>query len=110
MVLCASVGEHSPQNSETAKEGDTTENTATTTKQQTVLLNIPEGTQVGERVVFAGHDMPYAPVLKKKLSKCFEEVIAQVKTNEKGEVCWNGEPFMTSAGVITASLPNARIS
>lgn len=109
MVLCASVGEHSPQNSKSAKESDST-TSATTTERQTVLLDIPEGTQVGERVVFVGHDMPYAPVLKKKLAKCFEEVIAQVETNEKGEVCWNGEPFMTSAGVITASLPNARIS
>ncbi|EPY28024.1 tyrosyl or methionyl-tRNA synthetase-like protein [Strigomonas culicis] len=90
MVLCASI-----------EAGE---------QRQVVLLDVPEGTAVGERVVFEGHDHPYVPVLKKKLAKNFEEVIAEVGTNEKGEVCWKGIPFRTSAGVIKASLNNAKIS
>lgn len=74
------------------------------------LLNIPEGTPVGERVVFEGHDMSYPPVLKKKLSKKFEEVMVDVKSNEEGVVCWKGIPFRTSAGIITAPIPNGCIS
>eukprot|EP00796_Vickermania_ingenoplastis_P006952 gene6953-4919_t len=93
MVLCASSG---------AGHDDTNRNV--------VLLDIPEGTKVGERVVFEGHDMPYLPVLKKKLSKKFEEVIAEVKSNADGVVVWKDMPFRTSAGVITASIKNGSIS
>lgn len=100
MVLCASVGEDPHNPTATADQGE----------RQVVLLDIPEGTAVGERVVFEGHDLPYLPVLKKKLAKNFDEVIADVRTNAKGEVCWKDLPFRTSTGVITAKLPNARIS
>jgi len=91
MVLCASdsgEGEH----------------------RKTVLLDIPEGTPVGERVVFEGHDMPHLPVLKKKLAEKFEEVMKEVKSNAEGVVCWNGLPFTTSAGTIKASISNGSIS
>lgn len=53
-------------------------------ERKVVLLDIPAGTNVGERVVFEGHDKPYPPVLKKKLAKSFDEVIAEIRTNEKG--------------------------
>ncbi|KPA77994.1 Tyrosyl or methionyl-tRNA synthetase-like proteinhypothetical protein [Leptomonas pyrrhocoris] len=99
MVMCASTGED-PHNPASAGQGE----------RQVVLLDIPEGTAVGERVVFAGHDMPYEPVLKKKLAKNFEEVMLEVCSNEEGVVCWQGKPFMTSKGPIKASLCNARIS
>ncbi|ORC89898.1 tyrosyl or methionyl-tRNA synthetase [Trypanosoma theileri] len=75
-----------------------------------VLLDVPEGTPVGERVVFEGHEGPYEPVLKKKLAKHFEEVAADLKTNEKGEVVWKDMPFRTSQGVITASIVNGSVS
>ncbi|KAG8346304.1 putative tRNA binding domain [Trypanosoma vivax] len=90
MVLCAS-----------AVDGDS---------RKVVLLDIPEGTPVGERVVFDGHDGPFEPVLKKKLAKHFEEVAAELRTNEKGEVVWRGLPFRTSCGVITAKIPNGIVS
>lgn len=93
MVLCASTpGAHDSPDREV------------------VLLDIPEGAKVGERITFPGHEMPYAPVLKKKLAKKFEEVIAEVKTNADGVVCWKDIPFTTSAGVIKASMANAIIS
>lgn len=99
MVMCASTGED-PHNPASAGQGE----------RKVVLLDIPEGTAVGERIVFEGHDMPYEPVLKKKLAKNFEEVMQEVCTNAEGVVCWQGKPFMTSKGAIKASLTNARIS
>ena len=99
MVICASTGED-PHDPASAGQGE----------RKVVLLDIPEGTAVGERVVFEGHDMPYEPVLKKKLAKNFEEVMQDVCSNAEGVVCWQGKPFKTSKGVIKASLCNARIS
>lgn len=99
MVLCASTGED-PHDPSTAAAGE----------RQVVLLNIPEGTPVGERIVFEGHDLPAEPVLKKKLAKNFEEVMKDVCSDAEGVVCWQGRPFTTSKGVITAPLVNARIS
>lgn len=99
MVMCASTGED-PHDPASAGQGE----------RKVVLLDIPEGTAVGERVVFEGHDMPYEPVLKKKLAKNFEEVMQDVCSNAEGVVCWQGKPFKTSKGVIKASLCNARIS
>ncbi|CCW64667.1 unnamed protein product [Phytomonas sp. EM1] len=99
MVMCASTeeGPHDPSSAEQKSH-------------QVVLLDIPEGSVVGERVEFEGHTGPYEPVLKGKLADSFDEVMAEVRTNEKGEVCWKGIPFKTSAGIITAPLCNARIS
>ncbi|KAK7196064.1 tyrosyl or methionyl-tRNA synthetase-like protein [Novymonas esmeraldas] len=99
MVMCASTGDD-PHEPASAGQG----------ARQVVLLDIPEGTTIGERVVFDGHDMAYEPVLKKKLAKNFEEVMKDVGTDADGVVCWQGRPFQTSAGVIKASLRNARIS
>lgn len=93
MVLCASTpGDHSAVD------------------RKVTLLEIPEGTPVGERVVFEGHDMPYPPVLKKKLAKNFDQIIADVHTNEEGIVTWKGIPFRTSAGVIKAPIFNGSVS
>ncbi|AAZ13297.1 tyrosyl/methionyl-tRNA synthetase, putative [Trypanosoma equiperdum] len=75
-----------------------------------VLLDVPEGTPVGERILFEGHEGPYEPVLKKKLAKHFEEVAAELRTNDKGEVVWRDMPFRTSCGIITASIPNGSVS
>nr|CCC92295.1 putative tyrosyl/methionyl-tRNA synthetase [Trypanosoma congolense IL3000] len=77
---------------------------------EVVLLDVPEGTPIGERVVFEGHDGPYEPVLKKKLAKHFEEVAAELRTNEMGEVVWRDMPFRTSHGVITATIRNGSVS
>ncbi|CCW71776.1 unnamed protein product [Phytomonas sp. Hart1] len=99
MVMCASA-ERTPENSSSAGEA----------AREVVLLDIPAGSGVGERVVFEGHTASYEPVLKGKNAERFDEVMKEVCTNEKGEVCWKGIPFKTSAGVITASLCNAQIS
>ncbi|KAG5508820.1 hypothetical protein JKF63_05322 [Porcisia hertigi] len=99
MVLCASTGDDPRDPASAGQEG-----------RKVVLLDIPEGTAVGERVVFEGHAMPYEPVLKKKLAKNFDEVMKDVCSDAEGVVCWQGKPFQTTAGVIKASLCNARIS
>lgn len=74
------------------------------------LLNVPEGTPVGERVVFPGHDQAPEPVLKKKLAKHYEDVAPQLVTDDKGVATWNGMPFTTSKGTITSTVLNGHIS
>ena len=74
------------------------------------LLCIPDGTPIGERVVFPGHDQAPEPVLKKKLAKHYEDVAPQLVTDGAGVATWNGVPFQTSKGTITSSVFNGHIS
>jgi len=74
------------------------------------LLDVPEGTPVGERVVFPGHESAPEPVLKKKLAKHYEEVAPQLVTDAEGIATWNGMPFKTSKGVIKSTVVNGHIS
>ena len=74
------------------------------------LLHIPEGTPIGERVVFPGHDQAPEPVLKKKLAKHYEDVAPQLVTDSAGVATWNGLPFVTSKGTITSTVLNGHIS
>jgi glutamyl-Q tRNA(Asp) synthetase len=74
------------------------------------LLRVPLGTPVGERLTFPGHEQPPAPVLKKKLAKCYEEVAPLLRTDGRGVATWNGIPFKSSAGFITSSIVNGVIS
>lgn len=74
------------------------------------LLDVPEGTAVGERVVFPGHDQAPEPVLKKKLAKHYEEIAPQLVTDAQGTAMWNNMPFMTSKGLIKSNVPNGHIS
>ena len=79
-------------------------------KAKTELLVIPEGTPIGERIVFPGHDHPAEPVLKKKLAKHWEEVAGSLTTDANGVANWNGLPFNTSKGPITSSIVNATVA
>ena len=74
------------------------------------FLRIPEGTPNGERIVFPGHDGAPEPVLKKKLSKHWEDVAPDICTNEEGVAVYKGIPFKTTKGMITCELKNATIS
>lgn len=74
------------------------------------LLSIPDGTPIGERVVFQGHDQPAEPVLKKKLAKHYENVAPDFVTDENGQAMWNGLPFITSKGPITSTVVNGHIA
>jgi len=89
MVLCASSGAN---------------------KEKVELLKIPEGTPVGERVVFPGHDQPPEPVLKKKLAKHWEDVAPQLATDAHGNAVWGTLPLRTTKGPITSSFPDGHIS
>ncbi|CUE55233.1 tyrosyl methionyl-tRNA synthetase, putative [Bodo saltans] len=74
------------------------------------LLQVPEGTPVGERIVFPGHDQPAEPVLKKKLAKHYEVVAPELATDARGNAVWAGVPFVTSKGPITSTIPNGHVS
>lgn len=74
------------------------------------LLQVPEGTPVGERLVFPGHEGAAEPVLKKKLAKHYEEVAPQLVTDAEGIATFAGLPFTTSKGVIKSSVVNGHIS
>lgn len=74
------------------------------------LLKVPEGTPVGERVVFPGHTEAPEPVLKKKLAKHYEDVAPQLVTDATGAAMWADLPFVTSKGPITSDVPNGHIS
>lgn len=88
MVLCASTKE----------------------KSKTELLQVPEGTPLGERIVFPGHDQPAEPVLKKKLVKHWEDTMPLLNTNANGECCWGDLVFKTSKGVIKSTIPSGILS
>lgn len=74
------------------------------------LLQVPEGTPVGERIVFPGHDQPAEPVLKKKLAKHYEVVAPELATDASGNAVWAGVPFVTSKGPITSTIANGHVS
>jgi methionine--tRNA ligase beta chain len=90
MVLCASNAEH------TAVE----------------LVVPPEGTSIGERVVFDGVELsdpePENKVAKKKI---FEQLAPDLQTNADGIVVWKGHVAKTSAGVVAAvnKMPSASV-
>ena len=90
MVLCASNADH------TAVE----------------FVVPPEGSKVGERVVFegfAGEPEPENKVAKKKI---FEKLAPDLKTDGNGNVVWKTTVAKTSAGVVKAlnGMPDASVS
>ena len=73
----------------------------------------PEGSKLGERIFFEGHEYsennvpPLINRKKKLLEKCFPFLV----TNEKLECTFKGAKMMTSAGVVKVSdLKNCHIS
>ena len=66
------------------------------------VLDIPDDVPNGERIEFpAPHNGPAAPVLKKKLKRCFEQVAPKLRTDADGLVCFGELPFMTSQGPVS---------
>lgn len=92
MVLCASNADH------TAVE----------------LVQVPQGTAVGERVVFDGLPADAEPEPENKVGKkkIFEQVAPDLKTDANGAVLWKTHAATTSAGAVTAlnKMPNASVS
>lgn len=79
-----------------------------------VLVEAPEGAEVGERVVIEvedevhGEGAPPNRVAKKKL---YEKVAPHLCTDEEGTVCYKASPFMTSSGPCTAkAIPKGIVS
>ena len=90
MVLCGSNADH------TAVE----------------LLDVPEGTQIGERVCVAGFDgEPDGQVDLKKKNNVWAPVQADLLVNGDRVATYKGTPLTTSAGSLTCkTLSNATIS
>ena len=68
----------------------------------------PEGASNGERVTFAGYEGEPVEVLVPK-KKMFEACAPKLRTNADGVACYDGVPFMTSAGPCASSLKEAFI-
>ena len=68
----------------------------------------PEGAKNGERVTFAGFEGEPVEVLVPK-KKMFEACAPKLRTNADGVACYDGVPFMTSAGPCASSLKEAFI-
>jgi len=92
MVLCASNADH------TAVE----------------LVVPPEGSQLGERVVFEGLPADAAPEPDTKVAKkkIFEQIAPDFKTDAHGAVVWKTHAAQTGAGPVQAlnKMPNASVS
>jgi aminoacyl tRNA synthase complex-interacting multifunctional protein 1 len=68
----------------------------------------PAGAPNGERVRFAGFEGEPVEVLVPK-KKMFEACAPKLRTNDEGVACYDGVPFMTSAGACASSLKQAFI-
>lgn len=88
MVLCASNDDH--------------------TKVELVVP--PEGSQIGERVMFEGFDGPPEADSKIAKKKILEKLAPDLKTNAQGQFLWKEAVAKTSGGIIVASMPDAHVS
>ena len=68
----------------------------------------PAGAPNGERVRFAGFEGEPVEVLVPK-KKMFEACAPKLRTNDEGVACYDGVPFMTSAGACASTLKRAFI-
>ena len=79
---------------------------------QVEIIQPPEGTALGERLVFGnlqGEAQPENKVAKKKM---FEKLAPDLQTNGEGAVVWKDAVATTSAGMVFAinKMPNAQVS
>ena len=70
---------------------------------------------IGERIILENDDLTqYTPdetIKSKKKNSPWMKIFPLLKTNDKLEACYNGVPFITSAGPLTVkSLANSQIS
>lgn len=89
MVLCASNSDHT----------------------EVKFVEPPVDSKTGERIGFEGIDMK-EPEAENKVAKkkYFEKLAPNLKTNGDGVVIWKDHVATTSAGIITAKLPNAQVA
>jgi aminoacyl tRNA synthase complex-interacting multifunctional protein 1 len=90
MVLCASNADHT----------------------QVQIVVPPEGTALGERVLFDGYSGDPEPENKIAKKKVFEKLAPDLKTNDKGEVLWKEAFAKTSKGIAQAigGMANGQVS
>ncbi|KAK9821000.1 hypothetical protein WJX81_008473 [Elliptochloris bilobata] len=69
----------------------------------------PEGAAIGERVTVEGYEGTPEPVLNPK-RKVFEKLAPDLQTDAQGVANFKGVPFMTTAGPVIASIPNAHVA
>jgi len=72
----------------------------------------PEGAQIGERVMFEGHDGEPEAENKVAKKKMFEKLAPDLKTDAAGVIEWKGATSKTSAGPCKAvnGMPNAQVA
>eukprot|EP00884_Botryococcus_braunii_P011222 jgi/Botrbrau1/200/Bobra.0022s0180.1 len=71
-------------------------------------INPPAGAAIGERIAFEGYNGEPEAVLNPK-KKVFEQIAPFLVTDADGVARYKDVPFMTSAGQVTATIPNATI-
>jgi methionine--tRNA ligase beta chain len=87
MLLCASSADHS----------------------QVDPLAPPRGCAVGDQITFQGHQV--APMAAgNRASKAFSKIAADLFVDAEGRATYQGVPFMTAHGAVTASIVNGSIS
>ena len=73
----------------------------------------PKGSKIGERLLWSKQDItPYKPDVNiniKKKNSIWNNIAPKLRTNDKGEVCFDGEPLITSKGPVMADLKDAQI-
>ena len=74
------------------------------------LVDPPEDSEVGERIYIEGISGPSLPPSRIKKLKVWEAVAPDLKSNDEGVVCWQGQPLLTSKGSIQVPLSNVQIS
>ena len=79
------------------------------------LVRPAKGSIIGERLVLENDDLtkykPDEKVNSKKKNSAWKKIFPLLRTNDKKQACYNGVPFMTSAGpLIVKSLANCQIS
>ncbi|ETO22832.1 hypothetical protein RFI_14361, partial [Reticulomyxa filosa] len=81
------------------------------------LVSPPPGSKVGERLNLSDQDLlqwdadESVKISSKKQDTFWEtDIFPHLKTNENGEMSWNGHTFVTTAGTVTAPLTRAQIS
>jgi aminoacyl tRNA synthase complex-interacting multifunctional protein 1 len=89
MVLCASTG--------AAAKGDT--------PAKLELVEPPAGTAPGTRVAFGGKLSAELPPIPS--NTVIVELLAHLKTNDSGTVCWKDEAATAAGAAVTSTLTNA---
>ena len=73
----------------------------------------PKGSKVGERLLWSKEDItqfqPDTNINIKKKKSIWLDISPKLRTNNNGEVCFDGSTLVTSAGAVMADLKDAQI-